>query len=89
LADTDINFTAPATLRKYPSLNALRNPTALFANPYFLFHGTLDECIKQFMSKPTSTHTLYEIITEPQPPLVTDVLNSEHIVELARLREFL
>ncbi len=33
-------------------------------------------------------HHLDEIHTEAQPPLVTKVLQAEHIVELARLRDF-
>jgi hypothetical protein len=32
---------------------------------------------------------LYEIHTSPQPPLVNAVLSGEHVVELARLRDFL
>jgi hypothetical protein len=41
------------------------------------------------MSKPASQHHLYEIHTAPQQALVSAVLSAEHIVELARLREFL
>ncbi|WP_283842704.1 hypothetical protein [Bradyrhizobium sp. JYMT SZCCT0428] len=41
------------------------------------------------MAKPDSTRHLYEIQTAPQPPLVTEILLSEHVAELARLREFL
>ena len=54
-----------------------------------LLDGTLDECIMEFMAKPESTRHLYEIQTAPQPPLVTETLLSEHVAELARLREFL
>ena len=78
----EIDFTAPASLRKYPSLNARRNPDASYANPYLLLDGTLDECIQEFLSKPAAQHGLYEIHTRPQPPLVTEVLSAEHIVEL-------
>jgi hypothetical protein len=85
----EINFAAPASLRKYPSLHGRRNSDARYANPYLLLDGTLDECIQHFMSRPASQHHLYEIHTEPQAPLVTEVLKPEHIVELARLREFL
>jgi hypothetical protein len=60
-----------------------------YANPYLLLDGTLDECIQEFLSKPAAGHNLYEIHTSPQPPLVTEVMSAEHIVELARLREFL
>jgi hypothetical protein len=41
------------------------------------------------MSRPASQHHLYEIHTKAQAPLVTEVLKAEHIIELARLREFL
>ena len=41
------------------------------------------------MSKSESQHNLYEIRTASQPPLVTEVLSVEQIVELARLRDFL
>ena len=51
--------------------------------------ATLDECIRQFMSKPASQHHLYEIHTTPQQTLVTAVRSAEQVVELVRLREFL
>jgi hypothetical protein len=91
MADTDvqIKFDVPAILRKWPSLNNERVSTALGARPYLVVDGTLDECIRQFMSKPTSQHHLYEIHTAAQEPLVSAVLSAKHIVELARLRDFL
>nr|WP_245509142.1 hypothetical protein [Bradyrhizobium zhanjiangense] len=51
--------------------------------------GTLDECISAFMQKPAATRHLYEIRTVAQPPLVTEILSPEHVIELSRLREFL
>jgi hypothetical protein len=84
----DIDFSAPSVLRKWPSLNNERISNAWGGVPYLVSEGTLDECIRQFMSKSASRH-LYEIHTKPQPPLVTAVLQLEHIVELARLRDFL
>jgi hypothetical protein len=54
-----------------------------------VFEGTLDECIREFMAKPESSRHLYEIHTAPQPPLITEVVSGEHVVELARLRDFL
>ena len=88
MADTDvhINFDAPAVLRKWPSLNNERVSSAM---AYVLAEGTLDECIRQFMSKPVSQRHLYEIHTAPQQTLVSAVLSAEQIVELARLRDFL
>ena len=59
------------------------------AGPYLIVEGTLDQCIRQFMSKPASTHHLCEIHTAPRGELVTTVLSSEQIVELDRLRDFL
>jgi hypothetical protein len=82
-----VNFDAPAVLRKWPSLRDERRTEG--ASPYLLVDGTLEECIREFMAKPASARHLYEIHTAPQPPLVTAVLSGEHIVELARLRDFL
>jgi hypothetical protein len=86
-AETPVRFDVPAILRKWPSLNNARRPGG--SGPYLVLEGTLDECIRHFMAKPESTRHLYEIQTAPQPPLVTEVLSAEHVVELARLREFL
>jgi hypothetical protein len=88
-ADVKINFDTPAILRKWPSLNHERISATLGARPYLIAEGTLDECIRQFMSKPASQHHLYEIHTTPQQTLVTAVLSAEQVVELVRLREFL
>jgi hypothetical protein len=82
-----VNFDAPAVLRKWPSLRNERRADG--TGPYLLVDGTLDECIREFMAKPTTSRHLYEIHTAPQPPLVRAVLSGEHIVELARLRDFL
>jgi len=84
-----IDFSAPASLRKWPSLNARRLTETRHPGAYLLLDGTLDECIKEFLAKPASQNHLYEIHTAPQQPLVTAVLSAEHIVELARLRDFL
>jgi hypothetical protein len=91
MVDTDvqIKFDAPGVLRKWPSLKNERVSVTLGARPYFIFDGTLDECIRQFMSKPASQHHLYEIHTAPQQTLVSAVLSAEQIIELARLRDFL
>jgi hypothetical protein len=87
--DVQINFNASASLRKWPSINNQRRTDTAYPGPYLLFDGTLDECIQEMMSKPVPQHHLYEIHTTPQPPLVSAVLSVEHVVELARLREFL
>jgi hypothetical protein len=91
MADTDvqIKFDVPAVLRKWPSVKNERVSPALGARPYMVVEGTLNECIREFMSKPASQHHLYEIHTAPQGELITAVLSAEHIVELARLRDFL
>jgi hypothetical protein len=41
------------------------------------------------MVKPASLRHLYEIHTSPQPPLVTEIVKAELVIELSRLREFL
>jgi hypothetical protein len=87
--NAEINFDAPATLKKWPSINHERVSASLGARPYLILDGTLDECIRKFMSQPSSQHHLYEIHTAAQSDLVSAVLSAEHIVELARLRDFL
>jgi hypothetical protein len=85
----EINFDAPATLRKWPSINNERVSAFLGAHPYLIIDGTLDECIRKFTAIPVSQHHLYEIYTTPQSDLVSAALSAAHIVELARLRDFL
>jgi hypothetical protein len=87
--EAQINFDAPATLRKWPSVNKERVSAALGARPYMIIEGTLDECIRKFMAMPVGQHHLYEIHTAAQSDVVSAVLSAEHIVELARLRDFL
>jgi hypothetical protein len=87
--EVQINFDAPATLRKWPSVNNERVNASLGARPYLIIDATLDECIRKFISQPTSQHHLYEIHTAPQSDLVSAVLSATHIIELARLRDFL
>ena len=71
--EAHVNFDAPAVLRKWPSFNKQRRTESTGA--YLLVDGTLDECIRQYMTKPASMRHLYEIHTPPQPPLVTPVLS--------------
>lgn len=86
VADAKVDFGALAALHKWPSLANQRQPDR---DAYQISQGTLDECISAFMEKPATTRHLYEIRTIAQPPLVTDILSPEHVLELARLREFL
>jgi hypothetical protein len=89
VADKEIDFSAFASLRKWPSLNKQRVSKADGGVPYLVIEGTLDECMLEYMAKPDTQRHLYEIHTKPQPPLVTEVLQGDHIVELSRLRDFL
>jgi hypothetical protein len=84
-----INFDAPASLRKWASLKNVRNSDSLYPAAYLLVDGTLDDCIREFMAKPISQRHLYEIHTAPQGELVSAVLSARHIVEIDRLRDFL
>jgi hypothetical protein len=86
VSDSKVDFGAVAALHKWPSLANQRQPDR---DSYQVSQGTLDECISAFMKKPTTTRHLYEIHTIAQPPLVTDILSPEHVIELSRLREFL
>ncbi|RXH28209.1 MULTISPECIES: hypothetical protein [Bradyrhizobium] len=86
VGESKVDFGALAALHKWPSL---ANQRRLDREPYQIIEGTLDDCISAFMSKPAATRHLYEIRTVAQPPLVTEILSSEHVIELSRLREFL
>jgi hypothetical protein len=50
--EVPINFDAPATLRKWPSLNNERISASLGARPYLIIEGSLDECIRKFITMP-------------------------------------
>ena len=85
--DAPVEFDLPAIVRKWPSINNSRRNDG--TGPYLVVQGTLDECLRDFMRRPEKTRHLYDIQTTPQPPLVTEILTAEHVVELARLRDFL
>src|SRR4029078_12202992 len=85
-AQPQINFETPAVLRKWPSLRGERRTEDTI--PYLLVEGTLDECVRALMTKPTSVRHLYEIHTSPQPPLVGPVMSGERVFELALLQGF-
>jgi hypothetical protein len=89
MSDTRVDFSTPAILRKWPSINKERVSAGLGARPYTIIEGTLDECIQQFMQQPESQRHLYEIHTAPQSDLVSAILSKDHVVELVRLRDFL
>ena len=80
-----VNFQAPATLRKRPSLNNRRRDDR---EPYLVAEGTLEFCIRELMTRPAAPRELYDIWTAPQPPLVPPILNVQLVAELARLRDF-
>ena len=89
MSDTRIDFSVPAILRKWPSVNKERVSASLGARPYMIIDGTLDECIRKFMLQPESQRHLYEIHTAPQSDLVSAILSGDHVIELARLRDLL
>jgi hypothetical protein len=87
--DPQIRFDVPAELRKWPSINNERMSISDDAGPYLILDGTLDDCIRKFMTKPANQRHLYEIHTAPQGDLIGAVSSAEHILEIARLRDFL
>ena len=89
MSDTRIDFSVPAILRKWPSVNKERVSASLGARPYMIVDGTVDECIQKFMLQPESQRHLYEIHTAPQSDLVSAILSGDHVIELARLRDLL
>jgi hypothetical protein len=88
-ADIQINFEAPASLRKSPSIGNQRRTDTPYPNPYLVQEGTLLECIEALLSKPAATHHLYEVHTAAQDPFVKAVLSDRHVYELMRLRKVL
>ena len=80
MPDTGINFSTPAELRKWPSLNKQRVGASLGARPYMISQGTLDECIQQFMQLREAQRHLYEIHTAPQSDVVGAILSTDHVV---------
>jgi hypothetical protein len=66
MSDTRIDFSAPATLRKWLSVNNERVSASLGARTYMIIECTLDECIRKFLLQPKSQRHLYEIHTVPQ-----------------------
>jgi hypothetical protein len=87
--DLNIDFTAAAILKKWPSKNNGRAKDAIWPNPYSVVYGTLDDCIRKFLEIPGGARHLYEIHTAPQGELVTAVMTGEHIIEIARLKDYL
>jgi hypothetical protein len=82
-----VNFDARAVLRKWPSLGNERRATA--TGPYLVIDSTLDDCLREYVAKPTSARHLYQIHTAPGPPLTNAVLPEGLILELARLRRLI
>jgi hypothetical protein len=84
-----VNFAAAASLRKWPSARGQKRMEAKYPSPYTILEGTLGECLRELMLKPSTQRHLYEINTSPQDPLIGKVILEEQAVELARLRSFL
>jgi hypothetical protein len=64
LSACGINFDAPATFHKWPSLNGQRRNES--AGAYLLLDGTLDECIREFLAKPPAVGTSTKFIPHPR-----------------------
>jgi hypothetical protein len=86
-ADIKINFEAFASLKKWPSIRNERRDDSRFSEPYLIQEGTLFECAEALLSKPASSHHLYEIHTHAQDPWVKSVLSARLVYELMRLRK--
>lgn len=82
-----INFDAAAALKKWPSIGNERARAFLF--PYIVIDGTLDACIREFLTKPPSQRHSYEIHTVPQAPVITAILFADQITEIAWHWKFL
>jgi hypothetical protein len=91
VADHELDLNAPATLRKWPSLNNERIPSAWGAVPYLVYEGKLAQCICKFASYPLHTRRLYEIHITPKgsKAMVLSPEQIEPLIEVARFQDFL
>jgi hypothetical protein len=91
VAGHELELNAPATLRKWPSLNNERISSAWGAVPYLIHEGKLVECICKFASYPLHTRPLYEIhiTAKAGSPMVLSPRQIEPLIELARFQDFL
>jgi hypothetical protein len=80
---TEIDFDAPAVLRKLPSIKGQSAQHVDWPTPYLIFDGSLQECIEQFLAKPHGQRHLYEIHTAAQGVVVKSVMDSQEIAQLA------
>jgi hypothetical protein len=80
-----INFSAPAELKKWPSLNNQRRGSTA---SYMVFSGTLAECVRTLMTKPVKSISLYDIVTAPQAAFDQTVLSPADAAEIAMRKDF-
>jgi hypothetical protein len=83
---TPISYDAPADLKKWPSLNGHRLNGS--RQPYLVFNGTLAQCIRELLGKPTRQISLYDIVTGPQPVFDRPVLSPGDAAEIAMRKDF-
>jgi hypothetical protein len=83
-----ILYDLPATLQKWPSLEARRLATGDTIHARRVFEGTLAECIREFLAKPISQRPLYEIFTDRQAGLRDSILGPSSILEIAEREDF-
>ena len=80
-----IAYDAPADLKKWPSLNGQRLNGE--RRPYLVFNGTLAECIRELMAKPSSNLALrhrHRAAADLRPP----VLSPGDAAEIAMRKDF-
>jgi hypothetical protein len=75
--NVQINFDAPAVLRKWPSIKNERISAVDGGRRYSILDGGLDDCIRQFMAMAASQLHLYEIHIAAQGKLISSVLSAE------------
>lgn len=80
-----IDYSAPADLKKWPSLNGQRSNVT---RPYLVFHGTLAECIRELMAKHVKAISLYDIVTVPQPAFDQGVISPGDTAEISMRKDF-
>jgi hypothetical protein len=88
MAKVPIQYDVPATLHKWPSREGRRIATGEVISARQVYDGTLAVCVREFLARPISQRSLYEIFTVRQPGLRDTILQMHDILEIAERDDF-
>ena len=83
-----INYDAPATLHKWQSLERKRASDPPTFGSFQEWSGTLAGCVKQYLAKPDSEKSLYDIMVGEDAGVGETILGSPVINEIAEREDF-